>query len=116
MGANLSHTVAGLEREPRNDWLMRASGGLKDFWRDRTQKAASFFFFFISSSSSSAAAYARMLYGDMADPSYIIDVSVSMEPRMLRGWCRAETMRGISLTMFSPAPTLSADLQGRRLH
>lgn len=44
MGANLSHTVAGSEREPRNDWLMKAGGGLKDFWRDRTQKAASLFY------------------------------------------------------------------------
>lgn len=56
---------------------MKASGG------DWALKAA-----FICSSL--AAMYAHMLYSDTADPSYIIDMLVSMELQMLeaKGWCR----------------------------
>lgn len=56
---------------------MKASCGLKDFNRGWALKAA-----FICSSL--AAMYAHMLYSDTADPSYIIDVLVSMELQRLR--------------------------------
>lgn len=75
---------------------MKASGGLKDINRDWALKAA-----FICSSL--AAMYAQMLYSDTADPSYIIDVLVSMEPHKLeaKDWCSAETIRAIFANILS---------------
>lgn len=77
---------------------MKASGELKDFNRDWSLKAA-----FICSHL--AAMYAHMLYSDISDPSYIIDMLVSMELQMLeaKGWCRAEPIKYIFLPMFYQA-------------
>lgn len=77
---------------------MKASGGLRDFSSDWALKAA-----FICSSL--AATYAHMLYSDTADPSYIIDVLVSVELQELqelraKGCCMAETVRDILFPVF----------------
>lgn len=69
---------------------MKVSGGLEDFNRDWTLKD-------VFMCSSLAAMCAHILHSNIAGPSYIIDVLVSMELQILKAkaWCREETIRYI---------------------